>query len=71
MPLLFTVNGRAERISRRIDFWQAYRRGSVMIGRVVHGRICAWPGTEAQSDSVIGFADVTSHGQTTRKGLEN
>jgi hypothetical protein len=31
MPLLFTVNGRAEGISRRIDFWQAYRRGSVMI----------------------------------------
>jgi hypothetical protein len=24
-------DGRAERISRRIDFWQAYRRGSVMM----------------------------------------
>jgi hypothetical protein len=42
----------------------------VMIGLAVHGRICAWPGTEAQSDSVIGFADVTSHEHTTRKWFE-
>ena len=30
MLLLFSLEiGRTERISRRIDFWQAYRRGSV------------------------------------------
>ena len=26
---------------------------------VLHGRICAWPETEAQSDSIVSFADVT------------
>ena len=36
----------------------------------MHGRICAWPGTEAQSESVAGFTDVTSHEQTTRKWFE-
>jgi hypothetical protein len=39
----------------------------MILGRVVHGPICAWPGTEAQSGSIIGFADVTSHEQATRK----
>jgi hypothetical protein len=34
---------------------------------VLRGRSCAWPETEAQSDTVIGVADVTSHEQTTRK----
>jgi hypothetical protein len=37
---------------------------------VLNERICAWPEAEAQSDSVIGFADVTSREQITRKWLE-
>ena len=41
-----------------------------MISTVLHERICAWPGTEAQSDSVVGFADVTSHERKPGSGLK-
>lgn len=52
--------------------WPAYRRGSVTSPTMcLNGRICAWPATEAQSDSVVSPADVTSHEQTTRKRTGN
>jgi hypothetical protein len=33
----------------------------------LNNRICTWPETEMQSGSSIGFADVTSHEQTTMR----
>ncbi len=67
MPLLFTVSGRAERISRRIDVCQAYRRGSVMIwkcGARSDLRL-AWDRSSVRFGHR--FADVRSHEQNNQE----